>query len=104
MHNPQFPVAFVLLLAWLVPVCLGILIAACCRINLMYRGQHRFLWALMYIAMAAFALALLLRTLHTHAWPDDASLWALLAIALNVALTHQHWLKGPPPITHKPKN
>jgi hypothetical protein len=98
-----FSLSFVMLLAWMIPVCMGVVIAACCRINLMYRGEHRFLWSLMYVAMAAFAGALLVQTLHSREWPDDADLWALLAIALNTALTHQQWLKGPPAIVNKPK-
>ena len=99
MHAPLH----LLLLALVLPLCLGIIVAVICRLRLMHPSQHKLAWGVMYLAMATYAGNVLVDVLDTRQWPDDALWWALLAIALNLALTHRHWHAGPPAITRKPK-
>lgn len=91
----------VALLAVYVPLCLGIIISCVCRVNLMTASRHKAGWALMYVAMAAYAGGELTDVLATGHWMATHELLGLLGIAANLALTHRHWRQGPPPITRK---
>jgi predicted membrane channel-forming protein YqfA (hemolysin III family) len=84
-----------------VPACLGIVLSCICRINIMTAKHNKLLWAVMYVAMAAYALGELIVVISTRAWPSDHTLAGLLGIGLNLLLTHGHWRDGPPPITCK---
>lgn len=84
------------------PLCLFIVVACICRVNAMTASRNRFFWSLMYILMAVYAAGELLDVLLTQHWMATHELAGLVAIALNLALTHRHWRLGPPPITCKP--
>jgi len=84
-------------------LCVGIIAACICRVNLMTASRNKLGWSIMYTLMAAYAGGELLDVLTTGHWMATHELLGLLGIALNLALTHRHWRDGPPPVTCKPQ-
>jgi hypothetical protein len=80
-------------------LCLGIIAACICRVNLMTASHNKAGWTLMYTLMAAYAGGELLDVLRLQIWMSTHELLGLVAIALNLGLTHRHWRDGPPPVT-----
>jgi hypothetical protein len=89
------------LLAVYLPLCLFIIIACACRVNLMTASQNKVGWGAMYILFAAYAGGELIDVLTTGHWMATHELLGLIGIAGNLALTHKHWREGPPPLTQK---
>lgn len=85
-----------------VPLCLGIIVACICRVNMMTASSNKAGWSAMYILMAAYAGGELIDVLRLQIWMSTHELLGLLAMALNLGLTHRHWRQGPPQITCKP--
>ena len=83
-------------------LCLFIIVACICRVNVMTASRNRFSWSAMYTLMAAFAGGELLDVLTLQRWMAWYELAGLVAVGLNLWLTHRHWSNGPPPITCKP--
>lgn len=86
------------------PVCVSIILAAICRVNLMCPRTHRFSWAMLYILYAAFAMGTMVYMAETRIDPDALELpgllmLALAAIGLNLWVTHHHWVVKPPMVT-----
>lgn len=81
-------------------VCALIVGGCICRVGVMTASKHKLGWALMYIAAAAFAMGEAIDTLAAGL-PTEWEMAGLLALALNLLLTHRHWKQGPPPITCK---
>lgn len=89
------------------PVCVAIILAATCRVNLMRPRAHKFSWTALYILYAAFAGCVLIYLSDNPPCPDALELPLLLmlglaAIGLNLWLTYRHWLVKPPAITLEP--
>lgn len=86
-----------------VPLCLGIVAAAICRINLMTRRQHKLAWWAMYAAMAVFAAGELIDVLRLQRWMSSHELVGLVGIALNLVITRRSWRSGVPDLACKPE-
>lgn len=91
----------VLLLILLAFPCGGIAISAVCRLNVMHPKVNRRGWMLMYLCFGAFAVAVWLDVAHRQISTATALL-GLVAMGLNLLLTHRHWKDGiTPPATHR---
>ena len=71
------------------------------RLNAINIHQHRYLWAIMYIFFAAFACGELLDVIVLSQWPSEGNIVGLIAIILNLYLTHSSWRVGPPSIVER---
>ena len=88
-------------IALLIAACLGIMASAACRVDLLHPAQHRRAWSWTYIAVAAFALGLLIDMLRAWALPEAYLTLGLLGTASGLWLSRDNWGRGPPPITHR---
>jgi len=88
-------------------VCLGVLVAAACRVNRLNSAKDdKFSWVVMYTAYAAAALAVAVDLLERLGDPVSDGLThaeglALAGIALNLWLTRKRWQHGPPSVAKK---
>jgi hypothetical protein len=83
------------------PLCAGIITACICRLDLLNARQHRIGWHLKYVLMSFFAGGEFLDAVLGMDMISAPELVGLLAVALHLALTQQHWLNGPPEIARK---
>lgn len=82
-------------------LCLAIVAACVCRINVMTAKRNKLSWWLMYMLFAAYALAVLIDGLATREW-NKAYLLGLAALGANLLITMKNWRTGPPPMSCKP--
>jgi hypothetical protein len=83
-------------------LCLGIVLACVCRLNMIRLGVHRTMYAAMYIALAYFAGGTLADALSTHHFPDPWVLAGLVASLASILATLDRWSNGPPWAAQKP--
>jgi hypothetical protein len=86
----------------LVILCLSIMASSLMRIDKLKPKIHRYSWAVMYMAMLATAGFTLAQAIEDKRMPSPALLSALVAIGLNLLLTHYQWRYGAAPISLMP--
>ena len=89
----------ILLVGGGVVVCVLIIVACICRVNLMRYGDNKFGWIVLYTLWAPFACGMLIDLLTFPARIDWWACFGIAGIALHIVLTRQRWSAGAPPET-----
>lgn len=77
-------------------VCLFVIVACICRVNLMHYGRNKLGWLALYILWAPFAGGMLIDLLTA---PGKVDWWACFGVAgilLHIVLTRARWSVGAP--------
>lgn len=82
-------------------VCGPTIWACFCRLRLLNPQQDKLGWGVMYLAMLAGTVAIVAEAANTATWPDMGSWLMLVAIDLNLWLTHHQWLENNAPFIAK---
>jgi hypothetical protein len=85
----------------LAAACLGIMVSAICRLNILTPKVSRRGWMLMYLAFGGFAIGELIAAVQARSLPSEWELMGLLGVGMNLLLTHRHWRDGAPQATKK---
>ncbi len=83
-------------------VCLFVIGASICRMDMMHSGKNKMAWFAFYLTSALFAFGMVLDLFHDVPIPWHRAA-GVLALALQIINTGRLWRGGPPAITLKGK-